>query len=300
MLKKNSNIVAHLCMAVTVILFSIISPIGKLVMDYVHPLTLNLCRLFGAALFFWITSIFVKEQVPKKDLFKLFFAAVFGTMLNQGLFIIGLSKTNPIHASLITSIAPILTLIFATFYLKEKITFNKVSGILIGTTGAAILILMNVEKGNYPTSILGDILCLCAQLSYAIYLTVFLKLVKKYSPITVCKWIFTYAFICYFPISYPHIVQDNLFQLPLDVWIRIFIIAIPSTYVTFLLTMTAQKTLSPTTISTYNYFLPLSGVTISVILGLGTINYFTIIAAILIFTGVIIVNKSKKNRTILK
>lgn len=281
-------------MAVTVILFSIIAPIGKLVMDYVHPLTLNVFRLFGAALFFWLTSIFVKEKVSKKDLFLLFFASLFGTMLNQGLFLIGLSKTNPIHASLITSIAPILTLVFAALYLKEKVTFNKVLGIMIGTSGAAILILMNTQKGDYPTSVLGDILCLCAQFSFAIYLTVFLKLVKKYSPITVCKWIFTYALICYFPIAYRDIVQDNILQLPLDVWIRIFIISVPCTYITFLLTMTAQKRLSPTTISTYNYFLPLLGVSLSVILGLGTINYFTIIAAVMIFTGVIIVNKRQK------
>lgn len=214
-------------------------------------------------------------------------------MLNQGLFIIGLSKTNPIHSSLMTSIAPILTMIISAFYLKEKITSKRVTGILIGAGGAAMLIFMNKQTGNYPSSILGDILCLLAQLSYAIYLTVFLKLIKKYSPVTVSKWMFTYAFICYFTISFHDIVNDDIFSLPFDIWVRIFVIAIMCTYVTFNLMMTAQKNLSPTIISTYNYFLPLIGAGISYALGMGNLGIYAFVATALILIGVTIVNKSK-------
>jgi drug/metabolite transporter (DMT)-like permease len=293
MTDKVGNIKAHIYMATAMLLFAIISPVGKLVLDYIHPLTLNTFRLLGAAICFWITSLFVKEKVAKKDLFLLFFAALFGTMLNQGLFIIGLSKTNPIHSSLMTSTAPILTMIISAFYLKEKITSKRMIGVLIGAGGAAMLILMNKQTGDYPSSIWGDILCLMAQLSFAIYLTVFLKLVKKYSPVTVSKWMFTYAFICYFVISFHDIVNDDVFSLPIGIWIRIFIIAIMCTYVTFNLMMTAQRCLSPTMISTYNYFLPIIGAGISFALGMGTLGVSTFVATALILIGVTFVNKSK-------
>ncbi len=293
MINKVGNIKAHLFMATAMVLFAIISPVGKLVLDYIHPLTLNTFRLLGAAICFWITSIFVKEKVAKKDLFLLFFAALFGTMLNQGLFIIGLSKTNPIHSSLMTSTAPILTMIISAFYLKEKITSRRIIGVLIGAGGAAMLILMNKQTGDYPSSIWGDIICLMAQLSFAIYLTVFLKLVKKYSPVTVSKWMFTYAFIGYFIISFHHIVDDDVFSLPIGIWIRIFVIAIMCTYVTFNLMMTAQRSLSPTMISTYNYFLPIIGAGISFALGMGTLGIYTFVATALILIGVTFVNKSK-------
>jgi len=282
-------------MAVAIFFFAIISPVGKIVLDYIHPLTLNTLRLFGAAVCFWITSVFVREKVSKKDLFLLFFAAVFGTMLNQGLFIIGLSKTNPVHSSLMTSMAPLLTLTLSTLYLKEKITFSRIVGITLGTCGASILIFMNKQTGDHPSSIGGDVLCLCAQLSYAIYLTVFLKLIKKYKPVTVSKWLFTYASSCYFVISFKNIAADHISTLPLDIWIRIFVIAILCTYVTFTLMMTAQKILNPTVISTYNYFLPLIGAGISVAIGLGTVDYYTVLATVLILTGVVFVNKNKSN-----
>jgi len=291
MTDKPGHIKAHLFMATAMVLFAIISPVGKIVLNYIHPLTLNTFRLLGAAICFWITSFFVREKVAKKDLFLLFFAALFGTMLNQGLFIIGLSKTNPIHSSLMTSIAPILTMTISAFYLKERITSKRIIGILLGAGGAAMLILMNKQTGNYPSSIWGDILCLLAQLSYAIYLTVFLKLVKKYSPVTVSKWMFTYAFICYFTLSFQHIVNDNVFSLPAGVWARIFVIAILCTYVTFNLMMSAQKRLSPTVISTYNYFLPIVGAGISFSLGMGTLGIYAFLATALILIGVTLVSK---------
>lgn len=289
-------------MAVAMFFFAIISPIGKTVLDHIHPLTLNTMRLFGAAICFWLTSIFIREKVSKKDLFLLFFAAIFATVLNQGLFIIGLSKTNPVHSSLMTSMAPILTLTLSALHLKEKITFSRIVGVLIGAFGAAILIFMNKQAGDHPSSIIGDVLCLCAQLSYAIYLTVFLKLIKKYKPVTVSKWLFTYAFMCYAIISFKEIAADHIFALPTGVLIRIFVISILCTYVTYTLMMTAQKTISPTIISTYNYFLPLIGAGISVAIGMGTVDGYTVLATVLILGGVLFVNKSnpdvkgRKNR----
>ncbi|VGO23504.1 hypothetical protein SCARR_05611 [Pontiella sulfatireligans] len=278
-------------MSVAIFFFAIISPVGKIVLDHIHPLTLNTLRLFGAAVCFWITSIFVRETVSKKDLFFLFFAAVFGTMLNQGLFIIGLSKTNPVHSSLMTSMAPLLTLTISAIYLKEKITCSRIAGVLIGALGAAILIFMNKQAGDHPSSIGGDILCLCAQLSYAIYLTFFLKLIKKYNPVTISKWLFSFSFICFFFISFRHIEADHILSLPPDIWIRIFVIAILCTYVTFTLLMSAQKSLNPTVISAYNYFLPLIGAGISVAVGLGTVDCYTVLATALILVGVMFVNK---------
>jgi drug/metabolite transporter (DMT)-like permease len=189
--------------------------------------------------------------------------------------------------------APLLTLTLSAIYLKEKITISRIAGVIIGAFGASILIFMNKQTGDHPSSIVGDILCLCAQISYAIYLTVFLDLIKKYKPVTLSKWLFTYACTCYFIISFKDIRSDHIFTLPADIWIRIFVIAILCTYVTFTLMMTAQKVISPTTISTYNYFLPLIGAGISVALGLGTVDLYTVLSTVLILTGVILVNKSK-------
>lgn len=57
--------------------------------------------------------------------------------------------------------------------------------------------------------------------------------------------------------------------------------------------MIGQKTLRPTVVSVYNYVQPLVSVTVSVIVGLAVFKGMQAIAAILIFSGVWLVVKSK-------
>ena len=67
-------------------------------------------------------------------------------------------------------------------------------------------------------SLIGDLLCLLAQISFSIYLTVFKGLSQKYSPITLNKWMFVYASMCYIPFSYHDVAaiqwSRNIYSRP--------------------------------------------------------------------------------------
>ena len=79
----------HIAMLMANIIWGLNSPIGKAVLDspYVTPLSLTTFRMVGAAIAFWAASLFTKkEHVKPEDLFMLFFAALFGIVLNQGSF----------------------------------------------------------------------------------------------------------------------------------------------------------------------------------------------------------------------
>lgn len=74
---------------------------------------INKCNLtnnfpdVGAAIVFWIASIFTrKEHVPHEDLKHLFFAALFGIVFNQGTYIFGVSQTSPIDATIVAHLHP--------------------------------------------------------------------------------------------------------------------------------------------------------------------------------------------------
>ena len=56
----------------------------------------------------------------------------------------GLSLTSPIDASIVTTTAPIATMIVASIYLKEPVTGKKVIGIFLGSIGALTLILLSL------------------------------------------------------------------------------------------------------------------------------------------------------------
>jgi drug/metabolite transporter (DMT)-like permease len=277
------------------IIWGLNAPIAKTVLNEFSALSVTTFRMVGAAAAFWICSIFApKEHVDHKDMLRFFFAALFGVVFNQGLFIFGLSLTSPINSSIVSTTTPIITMVVAAIYLKEPITNRKVMGIFIGAMGALILILsggdVNSGGNNY---LLGNIICLIAQFSVSIYLTVFKDLFTKYSPITISKWMFIYASLCYIPFSYSDVAAIDFTAIPLNMILRILYVALGATFLAYIFMMIGQKLLRPTIVSMYNYVQPIVASIVAVILGMGTFGFQNALAIGLVFLGVFVVTRSK-------
>lgn len=284
-------------MIVANIFFGLNAPIAKHVLNspQISALALTTMRMVGAAMLFWIASFFIrKEEVEHKDMLRLFFAALFGVICNQFLFIYGLNLTSPIDASIVCTTTPIITMIIAAIYLKEPITSKKAGGIFVGAMGALLLILSskNLHSGG-DSNIFGDFICLLSSFSYSIYLVVFKNLTQKYSAITLLKWMFLYASICYIPFSYHELNGIEWNAIDNNTLMGIGYVVIVATFLAYICIPIGQRLLRPTILSMYGYVQPIVSATLSVILGLDTFGYIKIIAIILVFLGVYLVNKSK-------
>lgn len=110
------------------IMWGLMSPVAKLVMSagIVTPLIMTDFRIFGAALLFWVASLFCKsEHVPPRDLLLLAGAAMLGVLCNQGCFIFGVGFTSPGEASLITTTMPMWVMVLAWLILKGTYNLEK-------------------------------------------------------------------------------------------------------------------------------------------------------------------------------
>ena len=139
----------HAALWVANIIWGLNAPIGKSVLwaethpQGVSPFALSVYRMLGACRLFWTASLFLpREKVAPRDIVLLLFASVFGIQLNQMLFLWGLSLTSPIDTSIIATIVPVLTMVLATLFLREPITWLKAGGVLLGCGGALLLILV--------------------------------------------------------------------------------------------------------------------------------------------------------------
>ncbi len=279
------------------------APLGKDAMT--HGLTgidMVTFRVTGGALLFWITSFFLpKEHVPKKDLLKLVGAAIFGLVTNQCCYTIGLSITSPINSSIMTTSMPIFAMILSAIILKEPITGKKAAGVIMGCSGAVILIVTRDSSANSKVgNILGDLLCLGAQFSFALYLALFSKLIKRYSVFTVNKWMFTYATIIILPFSFGHAAAVDYAAIPVRTWLETGFVVFFGTYVSYVLMMVGQSTLRPTVVSIYNYVQPVVSVTVSILTGIGVFKPSQGIAVVLVCLGVWFVTKSKSRADMMK
>lgn len=275
------------------------APLGKDAMTHGFTgIDMVTFRVTGGAILFWLTSLFTpKEHVPKKDLLMLIGAAVFGLVTNQCCYTIGLSVTSPVNASIVTTSMPIFAMILAFLILKEPITAKKAGGVAMGCAGAVILIVTSAAAANSKVGdIRGDLLCLGAQLSFALYLSLFSPLIRRYSVITVNKWMFTYATAMILPFTFGRVSSIDYAAIPTSTWLETGFVVVFGTYVSYILMMIGQHTLRPTVVSIYNYVQPIVSVTVSVLTGIGVFKPSQGAAVILVCLGVWLVTKSKSRR----
>ena len=297
--KTSRPLLAHLSMFAACAFWGLMAPLGKDAMTHgITGIDMVTFRVSGAALLFWLTSLFTpREHVTRRDLMLFPLAGLFGLVMNQCCYTIGLSITSPVNASIVTTSMPIFAMILAALILKEPITGRKATGVLMGCSGALILILTSASAANAKVGdIRGDLLCLLAQFSFALYLALFNPLVRRYSVFTINKWMFFWATVFILPFSWSHVAAIEWSDVPVRTWWETAYVVFVATYLSYILTMVGQRTLRPTVVSTYNYVQPLVSVIVSVAAGLATFRPSHALAVVLVFSGVWLVTKSRSRR----
>jgi drug/metabolite transporter (DMT)-like permease len=301
MIKQNENLKAHGAMLLAMVLFGLMATFSKDVLANggITGPQLVAFRICGAAILFWLGSLIVPQQrIERRDLLKIVGASFFGFVMAQGGYIVGLSLTSPINATIELTTMPIFTLILSSIILHDRITPRRALGIVLGFTGAVLLITRTTSAASgHPTDFRGDILILISQVGYAFYLTYFSGVIRKYDAFTFNKWTFTFASIMILPFVAPHIAQIDWPTMSARTATEIIYIVAAATFFTFLLVVWAQRRLMPTTVSAYNYVQPFVAVVASVAMGLAVFQWMHAVAAALIFTGVWLVINSKSGKS---
>ena len=123
---NNKPLQAHLSLLSAEIFWGLLAPIGKDAMLHgVDNITLVSFRVTGAALLFWIASLFVKERMPWRHVLFMAGAALLGVVFNQCLYTFGLSYTSPVNASIVTTSMPIFAMVLSFFILREPLTWLR-------------------------------------------------------------------------------------------------------------------------------------------------------------------------------
>ena len=291
-----TRIVAHLSMFMACAFWGLMAPLGKDAMTHgLDGISMVTFRVVGGACLFWITSLFTeKRHVPLRDKLMFAGAGLFGLVLNQCCYTIGLSITSPVNASIVTTSMPIFAMILSAIILKEPLTGKKAIGVLMGCSGALILILTSAAAvSDKVGDIRGDLLCLGAQFSFALYLSLFNPLIKRYDVFTINKWMFLWASLMILPFTSVHMAGIEWGSVPVRTWVEAGYVVLFGTYLGYILTMIGQRTLRPTVVSVYNYVQPIVSVSASIVLGISMLQWSQALAVLLVFLGVWLVNKSR-------
>ena len=288
----------HGAIRATNLIFGLNTPIAKtIVPEWISPYALTFVRMVFATLVFWgIGLLAPKEEVGKRDLWTIFWGALFGLVGAQVSFANALLYTSPVNITIIAAMTPLAVMLIAALILKEPVTFKKAAGVLIGASGALLIIFQSSaintdSSGNW----IGNLLCIVNVITYAIYLVITRPISQRYSAITLMKWMFLFSALISFPPGISDLPEAKVFGTESNpfVILKLSYIVIMATGIAYFLVPMALKRIRPTTASMYNNLQPIIASIIAILIGQDVFSWDKPIAALLVFTGVYLVTQSK-------
>lgn len=287
--------VAHLALLGANLIYGVNYTMAKIALpDYVKPFGFVFIRVAVAGLLFWLLHLTIREKVARKDLVLLAICGLFGVAGNQLLFLLGLSITTEINASLLMITTPILVLLLSHIIIRERITWKKILGIICGAGGAFLLIGFGKDFSFGAATSLGDLFVLLNAVCYGLYLVLVKPLMAKYHPLTVIKWVFLFGFIVVTAFGWGQFRAIEWHTFDWTVWSSVIYVVVGTTFLAYLLNIFALSRVNSSTVSVYIYSQPLVATLVSVGVGTDSLTPIKMLAGALIFTGVYLATRPRK------
>jgi len=264
--------------------------------EYIKPFGFIMLRVIGATILFWAISFLgPKERIAKKDWVRVFLCSLFGMAINMLAFFKGLELSTPINSSVLVTTTPIMVTVLSAILIKEKIRVYRATGIGIGLVGAVFLVLYGQElRQDAPNIPLGNILFMVNSFFFGLYLITVKKLLERYHPFTLLKWLFLIGVFLNLPVALPDFLEVDWAELPFEAIWRMAFVVLGTTFLTYLFNVFALTQLKATTVSAFVYVQPLIGILYAVFSGRDTLSGIKILAACLVLLGVYLVSKRPK------
>ncbi len=289
---KDKTVKAHLSILGANLFFGVNYAIAKGIMpNFLMPNGFTLMRIVSAFSLFYFISLFTKREIIQRKDYPRFIAAGFlGVAFNQFIFLNGLNFTSPIDSAIIVTINPILVMIIASMAIGERITLMKVFGMIVGATGALLIILNRGVISFSSEHLLGNLMIFMSTFAYAGYLVVAKPLMQRYDPLTVMRGVFFVGLIFITPLGIGDLINTSWSTIPASVWGSIFFVLLGATFIAYLLMSWGLKQVKATTVSIYNYTQPVIASIVAVVIGQDVIDTPKIIATVMVFLGVYFVS----------
>lgn len=314
--KLPTDYFAYFLLIITVSLWGLAWPIGRLIVsthfgDSVPPFIIICSRyIIFVSLLFLVT--FLKEKSFGFEFFKqnwkdLSIMGLISVTFYQFGYLYGETYTAASDASLVVATSPIIVLFVAAALIKERITPLKIIGSFLAFVGVLVIVGFSPNT-NVPNRFLGDGLVLISAFSYGTYTVLLRRLYNKYekkpSSFHVLVWLSLMGLIFSLPIALltgPQYFLDpaKLFFIQsttrtIEIWMGILYLAIFSSLIAYLFYAEAVKHIDASRAAVFVNLVPVVGVSASVFIGETIDPFVHFLSFLLIFTGIMLVNKKPK------
>ncbi len=262
----------------------------KLVLAEIAPRAWAALRAGGAAAVLVVAAL-VLRRLPRLaggDYARLALFSVFGVMLNQLLFIEGMSRTTATHASILITGIPVGTLLFAVLLGRERLAGLKLAALAVSTAGVVLVVSVKTGGGaeGAGPSLAGDLMVLTNALSYAFFLVISKRLLSRVEPLPATAVLMTFGALGLLLIGSGELARFDPGAVSSGVWTLAAFIAVFPTALGYLMNYYALKRLNASVVGLFIYLQPLIASALAIALLGERLEQRAILGAVLIFTGV--------------
>lgn len=290
--QKENAAAPYIALLAVQFFFGSLPVIGKVVLAVIPSIALVGFRVGITALVLIVFQLFRKRIWLKhrNDYWRFAVLSIFGVVLNQLLFIGGLSLTKASNTSLLAVTIPIFSLAISAAAGTERLRRAKIFGILLAAAGVVLLIDPRNASFSSETT-LGDGLIILNSLSFGIYVATSKEVITRNGAFRSIMWIFVFASVVCVPLGLFSLSSTDIGTVEPRIWLMILHIAIVATAFPYLLNAWALARVSPSTLTVFIYLQPLIGFVLAVIFLGESLDIRFAAAAALVFAGVYFTTK---------
>jgi len=287
----------HLALIAVQLMFGTFPIVGKVALRSFPSLSLVAFRVVGGAIAFAGLGAVTGHlrRIRGRDWPLLVGSSVLGVVLNQWLYIAGLSRTTVINVTLLSTTIPVFTLLVSILLRSDRASLRRVLGVLLAAVGVVYLI--GPQRAAFSqSSRVGDLLIIVNSLCFGTYIAISKDLVERYHPLTVITWIFIVGILPTIPPGIVSLNQISLAQISLGAWAAMLYIILVPTVAAYYLNSWALVRVPPSTVAVYIYLQPLIAFALGPLLLGEKLSWRIVLASVLVFAGVLLVTRGRRVR----
>lgn len=206
-------------------------------------------------------------KVDREDFWPLVGIALVGNVLYQLFFIIGVDYTYSANAAVILGTIPVWVALLSHLFTDEKLTRYKSIGIGLAFTGI-VLIVTGSKAGISIASktFLGDVIILCAAISWGIYTILAKRFLKKYPSTQFTGVMSIVGMVFLLIIGLPNLLHVNWSGISLKGWGGIFYSGLLSIGLAYLIWNNSVSKIGAVRTAAYQNLVPVLGLVFGVVL----------------------------------
>lgn len=296
-LLMKQNFIGAICLSLAASMWGGMYVVSKYVLDYIPPLTLVWVRYVIAFVFLFVVLKMIhlkngnRTVIKKSDWLLLAWIGFIGYFVSIAFQFIGTKLSDAHTGALITSATPAFIVVFARFILKEKLTFSKITSILLATLGVVIVIGWDTKVGTY---LVGSIILVGAAITWAL-LSVYVKVAsKRFSSLTITTYAVLFALVFTTPAMIWELQSNDVYYQNILIIFGVIYLGVVSTAGAFFLWNKGMELMDAGIGSLFFFFQPLVGSYLGWLLLKEKLDVNFFIGSFLIMTGVVIVTLQKK------